>query len=133
MILIDLNVVLDVVQQREPHYAASAAVLTRVVQGHETALLPAHAITTLHYLVGKYQDVRKANETIDWLLRYFGIAAVGRNEILRARALQWPDFEDAVVAAAAESVSCSYIVTRNLRDFAQSPVTAITPEEYLTI
>ena len=32
MIMLDLNVILDVVQRREPHYAASAAVLSRVVR-----------------------------------------------------------------------------------------------------
>jgi len=130
-ILVDLNVVLDVVQQREPHYAASAALITRVIQRHVKALLPAHAITTLHYLVGKHQNAQRANETIDWLLRYFDVASVGWDEILRARSLQWPDFEDAVVAAAAESAYCTHIITRNLRDFAHSPVSAITPEEFL--
>lgn len=34
MILVDLNVVLDVVQRREPHYQASAGVLDRVVGKH---------------------------------------------------------------------------------------------------
>lgn len=39
--------------------------------------------------------------------------------------------QDAVVAAAAESAGCSHIVSRNIRDFADSPVRAVTPEEYL--
>ena len=33
MILGDLNVLLDVLQKREPHYPASAAVLDAIVQG----------------------------------------------------------------------------------------------------
>ncbi|NIR31527.1 MAG: PIN domain-containing protein [Gammaproteobacteria bacterium] len=131
MILVDLNVLLDVVQQREPHYRASAGVLEDVIRGKTEAALPGHAITTLHYLIGRYQDVTVADESVDWLLRYFTVAPVGRTELLRARSLGWSDFEDAVVAAAAESLGSDAIVTRNVRDFSGSPVRALTPEEYL--
>ena len=131
MILIDLNVLLDVVQKREPHYRVSAAVVEAVVQGATEGMLPAHAATTLHYIVGRYQDRKTANGVVDWLLRYFAVAPVGREELLRARALGWTDFEDAVVAASAESGGCRAIVTRNVKDFPGSPVEVVTPEEYL--
>ncbi len=131
MILIDLNVLLDVVQQRQPHYRASAAVLEDVIHAKTPGTLPGHAITTLHYLIGRYQSAAVADQAVDWLLRYFAVAPVGRAELLRARAFGWADFEDAVVAAAAESAGCEAIVTRNVRDFAGSPVPAVTPEEYL--
>lgn len=131
MILLDLNVLLDVVQKREPHYAASAGVIELTIRDDAKAALPAHAITTVHYIVERYQGGGKANEVVDWLLRYFEIAAIGHAQISRARALGWPDFEDAVVAAAAESSGCQAIVTRNVKDFGRSPVAAMTPEEYL--
>lgn len=131
MILLDLNVLLDVVQRREPHYATSAGVIELVIRGEVTAALPAHAVTTVHYIVERYRSPAKANEAVDWLLRYFDVMPVGRTQLLRARALAWNDFEDAVVAAAAESGNCQAIVTRNVKDFAHSPVTALTPEEYL--
>lgn len=131
MILVDLNVVLDVIQKREPHYGASAAVLARVVSGSVTGALPAHAVTTIHYLVGRHQPRVVADSAVDWLLRYFVIAAIGREQLLRARALGWDDFEDAVVAAGAESSGCSTIITRNVKDFTGSPVEALTPQEWL--
>lgn len=131
MILLDLNVILDVVQKREPHYNASAAVLGKVTDGHVPACLPAHAFTTLHYLVARHQTEPVANRVVDWLLRYFEVAGTTRRELEVARALDWPDFEDAVVAAAAESSSCTHIVTRNVRDFRDSPMPALTPEEFL--
>lgn len=131
MILIDLNVVLDVVQKREPHYNASAAVIGRVTDDHTAACLPPHAFTTLHYLVSRHQNEKTANRVVDWLLRYFEVAGTTHRELRRARTLDWPDFEDAVVAAAAESHSCTQIVTRNVRDFSDSPVLALTPEEFL--
>lgn len=129
MILLDLNVLLDVVQKREPHYAASAGVIELAIHGDPKAVLPAHAITTLHYIVGRHQGGGKANEVVDWPLRHIQVAAIGQAQILRARALGWADFEDAVVAAAAESGGCRMIVTRNVKDFSRSPVPAMTPEE----
>jgi hypothetical protein len=47
------------------------------------------------------------------------------------RASGLKDFEDAVVASVAEATGSEYIVTRNVPDFAGSPVTAITPTEFL--
>ena len=65
------------------------------------------------------------------MLRYFEVVPAGRDAMLRARTLGWDDFEDAVVAAAAESAGCDALVTRNVKDFRDSPVPALTPEEYL--
>lgn len=131
MILVHLNVLLDVVQKREPHYHASAALLEEVIRPRNQGALPAHAVTTLHYIVGRYQTRDIADNAVDWLLRYFHVSPVGREELLRARALAFEDFEDAVVAAAAESAGCTAIVTRNVKDFQGAPVEAVTPEEYL--
>lgn len=131
MILIDLNVLLDVIQQRQPHYHASGVVLTRIINGHAAGLLPAHAFTTIHYIVGRYRDRDKADAAIDWLLNHFEVAAIGARELKRARELNWPDFEDAVVAATAQTNACQTIVTRNVDDFQHSPIAALTPHEYL--
>ena len=133
MILVDLNVVLDVVQARAPHYQASANVIDRVVSKYEQGALAAHAVTTVHYLVARHRDRKTADEIVGWLLRYFIVATVGDNQLRRACALAWPDFEDAVVAAAAESAECSCIVTRNVKDFRKDPLPAFTPEEYLAV
>jgi predicted nucleic acid-binding protein len=133
LILVDLNVVLDVVQRRQPHYAASAALLNEIVARRIDACIPAHAVTTLHYIVSKYQDKDRAATLVDWLLRYFEIAVAGKTEFRRARGLGMADFEDAVVASAAEAMGCCYVVTRNVRDFEQSPVPAVMPEEFMAM
>ncbi len=52
-------------------------------------------------------------------------------QFLRARGLPVADFEDAVVAALAESARCDYVISRNVAGFNDSPVPALTPEEFL--
>ena len=131
MILIDLNVLLDVIQARQPHYHASAAVLEIALHANTSAMIPAHAVTTIHYLVTRYNNQQSADEAIRWLMKHLEIAPLGREQLQRAQSLAWPDYEDAVVAATAEMANCDYIITRNVRDFTQSPVSAVTPDEFL--
>ena len=53
-VTVDINVLLDVFQQRQPHYAASAQVVSLVSEGKLTGVCPAHGLTTLYYLVRKH-------------------------------------------------------------------------------
>lgn len=50
------------------------------------------------------------------------------------QALSWPmvDYEDALQAVAAQACSAHWIITRNERDFAASPVPSLTPEAFLS-
>ena len=130
-VMIDLNVLLDVIQKREPHFAASGKVLGLAAKREISGHIPAHALTTIHYIVAKYAGQAKAGLTIDWLLSTLRIIPAGQKEFLRARSINMPDFEDAVVASLAESGHCQYIVSRNTGDFKASRVPAITPEEFL--
>jgi predicted nucleic acid-binding protein len=132
-ITVDLNVLLDVAQNRLPHYHASEEVLHRARLGEYAAVLPAHAITTLHYIIEKWSSTQLANQTIDRLLTDFIIHPSDKPNFLRARQLPMKDFEDALVASVAELTGCDYIVTRNVADFAGSPVAVVTPAEFLEL
>jgi predicted nucleic acid-binding protein len=130
-IMIDLNILLDVIQKREPHFDASAKILALAAKNKINAQLPSHCLTTLHYIVQKHANTDKANIAIDWVLKEMHIQPETERNFLRARALPMTDFEDAVVAAIAESSGCTVIITRNVTDFKKSPIPAVTPEEFL--
>ena len=131
-IMIDLNVLLDVIQKREPHFAASGKILSLAAKRKLSGQIPSHALTTIHYIVAKYAGLAKADQTIDRLLSTLKVIPAGEKEFLRARGLHIPDFEDAVVASLAESGHCQYIISRNIDDFKNSRIPAITPEEFLS-
>lgn len=128
-VLVDLNVLLDVVQRRESHYAASAAILSRVAAGDLEGAIAAHALTTIHYVIERFAGRERAAQAIDFLLKDFEIVPADREVFLRARSLEIADFEDAVVASCAATAGCERIVTRNVADFTASPVPASTPAE----
>lgn len=132
--LIDLNVLLDVIQERQPFFDDSAQVISRIVRGEASGSVAGHELTTAYYIVRRYADKRSAGDLVDWLLVHFDIIAEDSNVFRRARELGFPDFEDAAIASAAEVAGCNYIVTRNTGDFpASSPVPAISPAELLSL
>lgn len=132
-IAVDLNVLLDVAQNRVPHYQTSEEVPARARRGEFEAVISGHAVTTLFYLIAKFTDVPTANQTVDGLLSDFIVLGPDKPVLLRARRLPIVDFEDGVVASVAEAAKCDYVVTRNVPDFAGSPVPALTPTDFLVL
>jgi len=130
-VVVDLNVLLDVVQKRDKFYLSSAAVLASVVEKKVQGFIPAHLITTLYYLTVRYSSKENADLLIEWILTHFQIGVETKEEFLTAINLGFPDFEDAVVAGVARSHQCGFIITRNIKDFKNSPVQAMTPEEFI--
>ena len=131
-VTVDINVLLDVFQKREPHYAASARVLAMIEQGEIEAVFPAHGITTLYYLARKHATRPDAEAAMDKVLDHFLIGNLDSDGWRRARSLPMTDFEDAVVATVAETSGSSLVITRNTADFTHSPVPAISPLEFLS-
>lgn len=130
-ILVDLNVILDVVQHREPHYTNSAVLLSKIVEGAVDGAVPGHAITTVYYLVRRYVNKERAETTVDWLLNHMEVLPAGEHDFRTARQFEMDDFEDAVVAALADRASCDVIATRNTEDFEGAPTPVKPPKEIL--
>jgi predicted nucleic acid-binding protein len=132
-VILDINVLLDVFQKREPHYAASAQVVSLVTAGKLSGVYPAHGLTTLYYLVRKYASKPDAEAALDHVLQHFQIGNLDAAGWQAARRLRFGDFEDAVVTTVAMSTSSDFIITRNVGDFVESPVAALTPASFLSL
>jgi predicted nucleic acid-binding protein len=132
-VLLDLNVILDVLQRRQPFFETSARVLALAEKGVIEGSMSAHSITTLFYLYAKAQSDAEARVAIADLLRFLSIASVGQQTIEQALALPYKDFEDAVQMVAAIHAGADYVVTRNIADFKMGPLPAIMPAELLAL
>ena len=126
-ILVDLNVVLDVLQNRQLYYEESAQVLEPVVRQEVTGLLAAHSITTLYYVLNRLRNRETAAAAIAGLLDAFTIATVNDAVIRKAFSWGWSDFEDAVQMAAAADAVADCLITRNPRDFQKGIVQVVQP------
>lgn len=130
-LLLDLNVILDILLDRKPFVTVSAAVWTAIERGRGKGFVPAHGVTTVYYLVARERGAEVARQVVDSLLRVLEVAPVDGPVVQKALALSFPDFEDAVCAAAAEAAGCEAIVSRDPRGFPSSPVPVIEPETAL--
>jgi predicted nucleic acid-binding protein len=132
-ILIDLHVILDVLQQREPFYTMSARVLASAETGRIEGWIAAHSLTTLFYLYAKHQSAEQARVKLGDLLSILSVAAVDQTVIERALNLPYRDFEDAVQMMAAVRAGAQYVITRNVPDYKEGPLPALEPAELLTL
>ena len=128
-VLVDLNVVLDVLFQREPHYKEAAVVFRKIEAGDLLGLLAAHSVTTLHYLAAKRLGREKCRALIMDVLQLFEVVPVDGDRLRYALGLGWKDFEDAVQAACAQAAEADYLVTRDKKGFRAATVRVLTPGE----
>ncbi|MBC8333561.1 MAG: PIN domain-containing protein [Anaerolineae bacterium] len=132
-ILIDLNIILEVLQRREPFYAASAQLLAAAETGRLHASIAAHSVTTLFYLIAKDQSAQRARVILSDLLQFLQVASVTPATIEQALALPMTDFEDAVQLAAALEARADYLITRNIKDYPEYRIPVLQPAEFLTL
>ncbi len=132
-VLVDLNVVIDVVQARQPFYADSASVLDAVVRQEVKGLIAAHSVSTLFYVITRWRNRETAVAAITGLLDVFTVATVDDQVIRKAVIWGWQDFEDAIQMGAALNAQVDYIVTRNKRDFEAQPVPVLSPAGVLAL
>ncbi len=130
-ILIDINILLDVLQMREPFYDASARLLALIEAGRIKGYIAAHSITTLFYLIQKDQSSAQARANITSLLQFLEIAPVDQNTIEQALNLDYRDFEDAVQMISALQCKAEYLITRNVPDYQPALLPVIQPVDLL--
>jgi predicted nucleic acid-binding protein len=132
-VLFDLNVIVDVLMRREPHFVDSARLWALVETGQIEGFVAGHSVTTLFYLYRQQNDLTRVYQALRLLLRVFEVAGVDGEVVKSACDLGWGDFEDAVQAMAAIGVGCQYLVTRNPGDYARSNLTIMKPAEFLAV
>jgi predicted nucleic acid-binding protein len=132
-VLVDLNVIIDVLQNRQPFYEDSASVVDAVVRGEVVGWLAAHSVTTLFYVISRTRNRETAVQAVTGLLESFSVAKVDDAVIREALSLGWKDFEDAVQMASAAAEDIDYLITRNIKDFQSGPVPAIPPAAFLAL
>ena len=130
-LLIDANILLDVLQNRENFVRASSMVWKLCETEQAKGYISALTFANLVYIMRKEMDAQKIEEVLHMLSLIFEFAELNDSDLFRAAALQWPDFEDAVQSVTAERIHADYIITRNVRDFSRSKVIAFTPDELL--
>ena len=131
VVLIDLNILLDVLQKREPFHETSARLLAAVETRRLIGYVASHSLTTLFYLIRKDRSAADARGTITNLLQFIRVAPVDGSTIEQALNLDYTDFEDAVQMICALQCKAEYLITRNIKDYKPALVSVIQPVDLL--
>jgi predicted nucleic acid-binding protein len=132
VVMIDINILMDVLQKREPFYGNSAGLMAAVETGLVQGLVAAHSLTTLFYLIQKGRSSAEARVTITNLLQFIKIAPVDQSTIEQALNLETRDFEDAVQMVSALQCKADFLITRNVKGFQPALLPILTPVDFLS-
>ncbi|MFC1575397.1 type II toxin-antitoxin system VapC family toxin [Gemmatimonadota bacterium] len=132
-LLLDINVLLDVLLQRDPWAEPAANLLTQIERGEAEGFVAGHTLTTIHYVVSRARDQQLAAAAVTDLLRFMEVIPVEKVDFSQALVLPMDDFEDAVQAAAALKIGVDYIVTRDEKGFGGLSIPSVNSGEILSL
>jgi len=130
-ILLDTNVVLDLLLNREPFSNDAVEIFSLVESKKIEAFLCATTVTTIYYLISKSLNKSQSDKVIEDLLQLFNVAKVDKDVLLASLKNNGKDFEDSVLYTSAKFENIDVLITRDKKGFTKSKVSAQEPKEFL--
>lgn len=133
-ILIDTDVILDFFFNREPFSDSAAKILSLCESKEIKAFITPVIISNIYYLLRQTAKHEKVIENLKLLVSITDILIIDRKIVLQALNSNFRDFEDALQNYSAElDKEIDLILTRNIKDFKNSNLAVMSPEDYLKI
>jgi len=129
--LIDINVLLDVLGERQPFLADAERVWTAAETRQVEGLISADSFSTLYYLLRQASNARTAQRGLSLLLSVFEIVELDKQIVQQALDSPVRDFEDAVQYHCAVRGKADCIVTRDLRHYRHAELPVMSPAAFL--
>lgn len=130
-ILIDTNIILDIILERQPFFELATKVLQEAQRAKMALFVTAITIADLYYITRKAKGRVIALDIIADLLQFMEVASVDKEVIMQALHSNVTDFEDAIQENAAKKQAIRVIITRNEADFKNSTLEVHNPESFL--
>lgn len=130
--LIDTNIIIDALQSREGFAKDAEFVILRAFE--YDGYIAATSVTDIYYLQHRYYHNKKeAKKNLEKILKLFNVLDITESDCCNALRSNMGDFEDAILAEAAKRNDIDCIVTRDAKDFENSPILIYTPAEFLRL
>ena len=132
--IIDTNIAMDIMERRADFIEDAAKVFTICASGLVDGFFTPNSVVDIHYLLKRViHDEKAVRTSMAFWEEMIDVTDIIADDIVNARESDISDYEDAVMAMAAKRSGIDYIVTRNTKDFENSPVPAVTPGEFIGI
>ncbi len=133
-VLIDTDVILDFLFDRKPFSENAAKVLSLCESREISGFITSVIISNIYYILRQTSTHEKVVEKLMQLVSITDILTTGREVIIKALNSNFKDFEDALQNYSAEmNGQIDLVITRNVKDFKNSSLGVMTPENYLKI
>ena len=131
-VLIDTDVILDFFFDRKPFSDNAAQILALCESNKITGFITSVIISNVYYLLRQTATHEKVIEKLVQLTSITEVLTIDKTIIIKALNSSFKDFEDALQNFTAEiSGEIDLIITRNVKDFKNSSLGILTPENYL--
>jgi predicted nucleic acid-binding protein len=130
---VDSDVLLDLALFREPFYPYTQLLLHRGESGRLKLNTSSLVIANMNYILSKKLGASKAKDVLKAVKAIINILPFEDEAIDSALTGNIIDFEDAIQCFIAKKFGCDVIVTRNIKDYKQSTIPVLTPEQFLKI
>ena len=129
----DTCVIIDILG-RTKNFEQSFCALDIAYLKNFEACCSTSSTTDIAYLMhsrGFAKTQAAAKKSVSDVLSLFTIISNNESDVKLAYLSNMKDYEEALIAYSAKRAGTDFIVTRNKKDFVNSPVTAITPTEFV--
>lgn len=131
-VFIDTNVLLDFMCRREPFYADAYNIVRKAAMHEIELAVSALTIINTQYTARKYEfSADDISSTIRNLLTLISVSPIDGEMVRYAYSVEDKDKEDVLQYMSARSIEADYIVSRDKKGFANSPIVVLTPKEFL--
>jgi hypothetical protein len=127
IVLLHTDVLVDVALDRPLHAEAAAGLLDLLERRAGSAVVAWHTSATFSYVVGPTRGERPTRDFVLDRLRFADTAPAATEALRKATPVEMRDFEGAMQVGAAQACGADVIATRNIRDYARSPLRVATP------
>lgn len=131
-VLFDTCVVIDIFGKSSFFFDSFCAYDVALIRGFDPCL-SVSSTTDICYLLHArgFADKKRAAELTAKCLELFDLVENTGQDCMRACNNSMSDYEDALIAASAYRADVDLIITRNAKDFKNSPVAAMTPSQFV--
>ncbi len=130
-LFLDTNIVIDLLGEREHFYESAAKIATLADKGKIQIFVSALTYSTTYYLLARFEDKEIVKEKIKQFKVIAETADLTDRIVDKGLTSKFSDFEDSLQYYCAVKMDCNIIITRNGKDFKESDIPVLTPDEYL--
>jgi len=131
-VFVDTNILIDLLADRPPYSKFAIELFDQAEKDRVKLFTSSHSFATTHYLLKKFISETELREVLLSLLDFIDIIPVDLAVIKKSLLSKHKDFEDAIQIFAANAIdNIDFIVTRNLKDFKDTGIVVLPPDELL--